>query len=188
MRALRRQIAPERRAAADHAIQGRAAQWLTAQWLTAQGLTAQRHPTVALYRAFDGEVSTDALRAKLEADGARIVDPIFHRGRALSFVQATGWTTTSYGLPVPTGIPIEIASIDAFVVPGVAFDRQGHRLGMGGGAYDRTLPLSEAPALALAYAQQIIPSVPIGPWDHPMDAVITEVEVVQSAPPSQRDV
>ncbi len=63
----------------------------------------------------------------------------------------------------------------AVLVPMLAFDRHGHRLGYGGGYYDRTLAgLPAARAIGIAYAGQEVPSLPREPHDHPLDAVITE--------------
>jgi len=64
------------------------------------------------------------------------------------------------------------------VVPGLAFDRQGHRLGRGGGHYDRALRATPgALRVGVAYAFQVLESVPHGPGDEAMDVVVSEREV-----------
>jgi 5-formyltetrahydrofolate cyclo-ligase len=63
---------------------------------------------------------------------------------------------------------------DLLIVPGVAFDRSGHRLGMGGGYYDRFLSSAKTPAIALAYEFQLLEAVPTEQWDKNVTAVCTE--------------
>jgi 5-formyltetrahydrofolate cyclo-ligase len=78
-------------------------------------------------------------------------------------------------IPGPTAAPIEPALL---VVPVLAFDRQGYRLGYGGGFYDRTLALRRrqggALAVGLAFAGQEVAHVPHGDYDQPLDWAVTE--------------
>jgi len=71
--------------------------------------------------------------------------------------------------------------IELFLVPGLAFDRRGNRLGFGKGYYDRLLQQKSprAVAVALAFSDQLVPTVPSEPsWDVPVDMIITEREIV----------
>jgi 5-formyltetrahydrofolate cyclo-ligase len=69
---------------------------------------------------------------------------------------------------------------DLLFIPLLAFDRAGHRLGYGGGYYDRTLAgLPHATAVGCAYAAQELDSVPAGPYDARLHAVATECGVIQ---------
>lgn len=69
---------------------------------------------------------------------------------------------------------IEPAQIDCVIVPGAAFDLNGGRLGLGGGYYDRFLPLAvNAVKIALAYDFQLVDSLPIEGHDFRIDSVIT---------------
>ena len=74
---------------------------------------------------------------------------------------------------------------DLLLVPLLAFDPRGHRLGYGGGFYDRTLAALRAAgpvrALGLAYAAQQVPRVPSGRHDAPLDAIVTERGVLTPA-------
>jgi 5-formyltetrahydrofolate cyclo-ligase len=67
--------------------------------------------------------------------------------------------------------------VDLFVVPGVAFDRAGGRLGHGRGYYDRLLAQArvDAPFVAAAFDCQLVPGVPVTPRDVPVDAIATEL-------------
>jgi 5-formyltetrahydrofolate cyclo-ligase len=70
-----------------------------------------------------------------------------------------------------------------FLVPGVAFDSRGGRLGRGRGWYDRLLPrYPEAARWGLAFALQVVPRLPVDAWDVPMDVVATERGYLPSAP------
>ena len=66
------------------------------------------------------------------------------------------------------------------LVPGVAFDRDGRRLGYGGGYYDRLLPLlsRDATRIAGAFDLQIVDRVPAGPHDVAVDAIVTETQTL----------
>jgi 5-formyltetrahydrofolate cyclo-ligase len=78
--------------------------------------------------------------------------------------------------PRPACPRIALGAIDFVLVPGVAFDRQGRRLGYGGGYYDRLLPLLSPSAVRVAgaFELQLVDRVPAGPHDVAVDAVITE--------------
>ena len=86
------------------------------------------------------------------------------------------------GIPEPrAGRPrIEPAAIDWVLVPGVAFDAAGRRLGYGGGYYDRLLPLvpPSTPRVAGAFDLQIVPRVPAAPHDLTVDAVVSESRAI----------
>lgn len=81
-------------------------------------------------------------------------------------------------LEPPAGAPEEAPAVgDAVVVPGVAFDRAGGRLGRGGGHYDRAFPPGApgAPLLVgFAHAFQLVECVPSDSHDRRMDAIVTE--------------
>lgn len=91
-----------------------------------------------------------------------------------------------YGINEPKDTPsIDTETLDIILTPLVAFDRQGHRLGMGGGYYDRTfsflLNQADIPRpklIGLAYACQEVPSLSPDPWDVPLHGVVTERKIV----------
>lgn len=81
-----------------------------------------------------------------------------------------------YGIAEPIGEPFtDYAAIQLVVVPGVAFDAEGHRLGRGKGYYDKLLPLIAAPKIGICFPFQLIEEVPAEPFDICMDAVITGI-------------
>jgi 5-formyltetrahydrofolate cyclo-ligase len=71
-----------------------------------------------------------------------------------------------------------ISDVDLVIVPGVAFDGRGQRVGYGGGYYDRFLVKTRAPRVALAYENQIVASVPAEDHDQRVDKIVTEKRVI----------
>ncbi len=96
------------------------------------------------------------------------------------------WTPSSsmiagrFGTSHPEG---EIEVPDLVLVPFLAFDRSGYRLGYGGGYYDRTLAALNVPAIGFGFAGQQIDAVPTGPYDIPLKTIVTEYGVLQTDNP-----
>ena len=137
---------------------------------------------VALYAALPDEVATRPLfDALAKANIARLL-PRTAPGRLLEFAVVESWAELvpgEYGVLVPAAEAPAVAAkgSDLVIVPGVAFDRSGWRLGRGGGYYDRTFPAASAPApllIGMACEEQIVASVPRGSHDRAMDAIVTE--------------
>ena len=89
--------------------------------------------------------------------------------------------------PRPECPPIDRDAIDWVLVPGVAFDARGGRLGYGGGYYDRLLPglRPGAPRIAGAFESQLVAELPVAAHDCAVDAIVTERRVI-AAPPRAR--
>jgi 5-formyltetrahydrofolate cyclo-ligase len=81
----------------------------------------------------------------------------------------------SFSIAEPTGpLFTDYAKIDFVAVPGMAFDRNGHRLGRGKGYYDRLLPkLTNAYKAGICFPYQVVNEVPVEPTDITMDGIIT---------------
>jgi 5-formyltetrahydrofolate cyclo-ligase len=150
---------------------------------------------VALYAAMRNEVDTRPLAAVLRARGARICYPRVLPGRLLNFHETAEaeLVTTRLGIPEPpAGAPtIDPTDIDIFVVPGLAFDPNGVRLGWGRGHYDNALAAApQALRVGLAHAFQVLPHVPDDRHDVRMDWLLTEQEAKPTGarPPTLRRV
>ena len=76
--------------------------------------------------------------------------------------------------------------VDLFLLPGLAFDRRGGRLGMGRGFYDRLLRDLDAPRIGLAYELQLLEATPVDARDARMHKVVTELQVIDSEETSRR--
>ncbi len=134
---------------------------------------------VAGYFPFRDEADPRALMAALSAKGHSLALPTVTPDKPLVFRawkmgDAMHTNAAAYNIPEPLADAPQI--VPALVlVPLLAFDAHGHRLGYGGGFYDRTLDaLKTAAAVGVAYAGQEVPPLPREAHDHPLDAVVTE--------------
>ncbi|MGW1814024.1 5-formyltetrahydrofolate cyclo-ligase [Streptomyces sp. NPDC002125] len=140
--------------------------------------------TVAAYVSVGREPGTHALLDALRARGVRVLLPVLMADNDLDWAVFEGpehLVPAGRGLLEPDGPrlgPRAVLDADAVLLPGLAVDGRGMRLGRGGGSYDRVLArLSAAgahPALVvLLYDDEVVARVPEEPHDHPVDAVVT---------------
>ena len=143
--------------------------------------------TAALYCALAGEVPTERIRRAYLAAGARLFYPRVTGKGTLAFYphrEGDGWEKGPYGIPEPpslAGVEPRTKGWDIIVVPGLAFDRRGNRLGRGFGYYDRYLGgLPEnARRVGLTFAGQLVPEVPVDARDVPVHTLVTEEGVIR---------
>jgi 5-formyltetrahydrofolate cyclo-ligase len=136
------------------------------------------------YRALAEEADPSLLLQGLEARGCEICYPRVHmKGHPLWFhvpVAQEPWLQGAFGIPEPRP-DWPRAFPPLLLVPLLAFDSAGYRLGYGGGYYDRTLAQfrAERPvtAIGIAFAGQEIPSVPHDSSDEQLDMIVTEAGV-----------
>jgi 5-formyltetrahydrofolate cyclo-ligase len=160
-----------------------------ARWITASD-AFRAAPTLALYAAIPGEIETRALFEAGRAAGKRVCLPRSTRPHGLEFALVDDWDRLVPGLhsvpePPADAVVCALAGGDLVIVPGVAFDAQGARLGRGAGYYDRCFPVgSDAGPLlfGLAFSFQVVARVPSGCHDRHMDAVCTEAGLRAAAP------
>jgi 5-formyltetrahydrofolate cyclo-ligase len=140
----------------------------------------QQATRVALFASLPGELPTRPLFDSLASAGlARLLPRI--RGKALEFAPANDWDALEAGplgvrQPPPAIVAVALEPADVVIVPGLAFDAAGGRLGRGGGYYDRAFAAAtRAPfLLAVAFALQIVERVPCDSRDRRVDAIVTE--------------
>jgi 5-formyltetrahydrofolate cyclo-ligase len=148
---------------------------------------AQPWECVAFYLETRTEVTTASLIAGARARSIRIVVP-YCLGDELRFVETQSDDDVELGMfgvrePKQSRRAthgVVIAEIDAMVVPGLAFDRRGYRLGYGRGYYDRALRERRADAIAIgvAFDCQLTEHVPGEPHDVPVDWIVTESQSI----------
>jgi len=135
---------------------------------------------VALYRALPSECGTASVAAALHNAGVEVCYPAVVPGdRGLQFRRSSSvFVAGALGVEEPTGSPVALAGIDLLVVPAVAVDAAGRRLGRGKGHYDATLSAYKGRSVALVFDSQLVPEVPVGEHDRRVGAVCTEARWV----------
>lgn len=136
---------------------------------------------IMLYMAMQDEVQLDELIAMVLKDGKKAVIPLVTGAGLMEAVELSDMADLvpdKYGIKTVSEEKRRLIApdkIDLIIVPGVAFDKAGHRLGMGGGFYDRfMLRAARAVRAALAYDCQLLVSVPAEVHDLTVDYIITE--------------
>jgi 5-formyltetrahydrofolate cyclo-ligase len=156
-----------------------AAQAIAEQLLAAPEV--RRAATVAAYVSVGTEPGTGPLLDELRSLGRRVILPVLLPDNDLDWAVYDGpreLARAGRGLLEPTGPPLgrdAVATADVVLVPGLAVDRTGMRLGRGGGSYDRALgrvPVGTF-VCTLLYDGEVLDEVPAEPHDRPVTAVVT---------------
>jgi len=138
----------------------------------------RKSKTILLYMPINNEVDTlgiieDSLTHKTVCLPVTVGDHISVSEYSEHFVSG------KYGVPEPRFKKyVDPANIDLAIVPGIAFDPKGGRVGYGKGYYDRLLKNVPGKKIALAYEFQLVPDIPSEPHDIAMDKIITEKGVI----------
>jgi len=132
-----------------------------------------------LFSSFGSEVDTAPIIERLDEERRRVVLPRTEGREMLSVTYRPGdaASVAPFGAMEPAGGAIvEPEEIDAVIVPGLAFDRAGYRVGYGGGFFDRFLAKARADALriGICFALQVVDEVPRGATDLPVDVIVTD--------------
>ncbi len=181
---LRRALAARRRCAAAAAPDA-------AEAVCARALAGLRLPPAAVvsgYWPLRDELDPRPLMLALAARGHRLALPVVTgKARPLRFrawAPGQALVAAAFGTQIPPEGAEEITP-QVLLVPLLAFDRRGCRLGYGGGFYDRTLAGLRAAggvlAVGLAYADQACAALPVEPTDQPLDVLVTERELLTFA-------
>ncbi len=136
-------------------------------------------PVILFYVSFGSEVHTHKMiRSSLESK--KIALPVVN-GENLILSELRDWkelSTGSYGILEPREIR-KVDSVDLAIVPGMAFDLNGHRIGYGKGYYDRLLNKMYAQKIGLTFECQLVDSIPSSAHDVAVDAIITENRIIR---------
>ena len=139
--------------------------------------TVDAHRVMA-YVGTGTEPDTAHLLEWLGADGFEVALPRVEGDRIVAVIHGPGLAMTvgAYGIAAPSGPAIDPLTIDVVVVPGLAFTRDGRRLGQGGGFYDRFLPLLRVDCLTIGacFAEQFVDDLVVDAHDRNVGRVVTD--------------
>ena len=180
---VRREVRAERRALGSEERRRRSHRLCTRLARSGALLRARR---VAGFWPNDGEVDLTALFARLWSTGARVYLPVIAGPRLwfAPFRPDTAFADNRFGIPEPRvarGEACPLLALDLVLMPLVAFDHEGNRIGMGGGYYDRTFAwrrhrqaLRGPRLLGTGFGFQCRDALPPAPWDVPLDGAVTD--------------
>lgn len=166
MREALSKVPPARRAQEEELVT--AAVQATPEWRDAS--------TISLYRSVATEFSTVGLANAAWRLGKKVCFPRVTQWGGLELHEVSGWPDfvpgVTYGIPEPKhdAPAVRARDVDLGIVPGLAFDAKGGRLGRGGGHFDRLVPRLDR-AWAVAFDCQIVKAVPREGHDRPVDRV-----------------
>ncbi|MDL2209438.1 5-formyltetrahydrofolate cyclo-ligase [Desulfovibrio sp. OttesenSCG-928-O18] len=187
--AIRKEMRARRAALTEEAAREMS---LAAQELVLAAKEWKNAASVALYMAVRKETDTRLLLESAWQSGKRVFLPytppsshgIMH---LLPCESGQALVPSVFGIPEPTPETCPLYEEGAewvpelIIVPGTAFDRAGHRIGSGGGYYDRLFArhsMQDTLRVGLAYAFQVVEQIPADHWDTPMHAIATEESLV----------
>lgn len=175
MKARRAELSPaahEQQAAQAAHVLGALPQWVDAQ-------------VVCLYASFKHELGTHRLLQRALGEGKVLLLPRTRPDGTLSLHEVSdlsSLTSSHLGIlePTPSAPARPATAVDFFLVPGLAFDASGHRLGYGAGFYDRLLTQAKPTAFSVGYGFdfQVHPEVPVEAHDQALTAIVTPTGLV----------
>lgn len=140
--------------------------------------------TILFYVSNGEEVNTHRLIQKYLKEKSIVIPRTLKKENGLALCRLTAWEAlepSHFGiLEVPSHDTnyVHESELDLAIIPGIAFDQNGHRLGYGGGYYDRFLKqLKKIKSIGLSYHCQIIEALPIEPHDVQVDWIVTEQKI-----------
>jgi 5-formyltetrahydrofolate cyclo-ligase len=140
---------------------------------------------IAGYISIKGEVNPNLILENALKIGVKVVlpatEPLNHMMLFRGISDLNTLVPGGYGIlePPKANEIIKISAIDIIIVPGVAFSRNGARLGYGGGYYDAALMQTKSLKIAVAYSGQVYDDIPTDANDIMMDYLITECEILK---------
>jgi 5-formyltetrahydrofolate cyclo-ligase len=178
IRSARRALSPDERAKASHSVCLHLQNW---------HMLKQDRRCIATYLATLREVSVDEWIEHCLEVGMDVAAPTDHGFARLEMPRGglTAVPCDARGLRVPGEAGVFIAEINIFIVPGLAFDGRGGRLGQGGGWYDRLLAerSPEALVVGVCYDEELLTEVPREPHDQTVDYVVTPTHLIECDKP-----
>ena len=143
----------------------------------------KRARSVGLYMSRGSEAATDGILKRALAEGKKVRAPKVLTESKMRFFEISGmrdFRKGKFGIyePKPSCKKVVCSAMDLILVPGIAFDSKGYRLGYGLGFYDRFLPRAfRSFRVGLCYGKTLVPLLPRDGKDQAVHAVVTEKEI-----------
>ena len=174
-KALRREIGAKKRAMSAEEIE-RASARLAEKFFQTE--LYRQAKAIYGYLSYNQEVRTEPILRRAQADGKRVAVPKVY-GDEMRFLWLDDLQQVApgaYGIPEPIADgPVAMDETALVLMPGLAFDPEGHRLGYGGGFYDRYLAAQpNHPLVALCYSFQLLDHLETEAHDVPVDLVVCD--------------
>ena len=153
-----------------------------AEAVTARLLALPEVASARVVAAYVGTGTELPTRPLLDALGGGVVLlPVLRDDDALAWGRYDGTLVPGRrGLLEPPSAGADLADAEVVVVPGVAYDATGRRLGRGGGSYDRALAAVRVPVVGVALDSEVVDAVPVDAHDRPVDVVVTPTRVLRA--------
>jgi 5-formyltetrahydrofolate cyclo-ligase len=130
---------------------------------------------VGAYFAFGSEVKTDLIIERARMLGKKIALPSVEEDKITFYELSSSKYLIRGRFGIMEPVPYKrVSKIDLLVVPGIAFDKKGYRLGYGKGYYDRLLSGKRTFSIGLAYSFQLLENLPHDRYDKRLDAIASE--------------
>jgi len=189
---LRRELRSRRRGLSEtERREGSTRLWRRVLHLLAAEVRASPPPTIMAFYGFDDEPDTDELHEAIWKSGGELLLPRVEGSSIVAVPHRPDGplATAVLGVPEPPGRAVEPSAIDVVIVPALAFDRNGHRLGYGAGFYDRFLPDVRPDCIVLGACLEplLVDHLPAADHDVTVPRVVTDDAVVTTGldPPAQ---
>ena len=136
---------------------------------------------VACYLPFGGEPDTSLFNKWAMDVQLELLLPVANPDHTMHWVAFDGVSTKAsiFGFAEPHGPTVELEPVDLIIVPALAVDQSGNRLGKGKGYYDRALTATAAPVVAVVYEHELLEALPAEPHDRAVDFVVTPEQTLK---------
>ena len=140
----------------------------------------ERAKIVMSFVSIRSEVNTEKLNSAIGLEKRLVLPRVVQDSLECKLYKGEELRISSMGVPepVPECESVSVSEIDLILVPGLAFDEQGFRLGYGGGFYDRLLAGFSGCAIGLCYDFQVLKSVPTAKWDVALSLILTNTRTI----------
>ncbi len=143
-------------------------------------VSQQNLKRIGCYLSFGSEPATDSFIELAKAQGIQIACPrVLPDGQMVMAILDGETAPGKVGFQEPTGEIIQAKDLDLIIVPALAIDYRGQRLGRGAGYFDRYLENFSGPVVGLVYDVEFIPKVPFLPHDAPVGIVVTQSRSIE---------